>query len=112
MRKINSGLKKIVYSVEDVATIFGIARSSAYNYVKSGEIPSFRMGERILITKSSIQKILLGANNPGSPIPYSGNQSYIQSTEISINDMDEFLENLAIWEEKDKNEGTIGSERI
>jgi len=42
----------LTYTVEEVATMLGIARGKAYKHVRSGEIPSIRMGRRLLIPRA------------------------------------------------------------
>ncbi len=41
--------KKHVGTVEEAAEVLGIARNSAYEAVKEGQIPSMRVGRRILV---------------------------------------------------------------
>jgi excisionase family DNA binding protein len=44
-------VEALTYSVDDVAALLGIARGKAYEYVRSGAIPSIRMGKRYLIPR-------------------------------------------------------------
>lgn len=41
--------KKITGTVEEAAEVLGVARNSAYEAVKEGQIPSMRVGRRILV---------------------------------------------------------------
>ncbi len=41
--------KKIIGSVDEAAETLKISRNSAYEGVKKGEIPSIRIGKRILV---------------------------------------------------------------
>ena len=41
--------KKIIGSVDEAAETLKISRNSAYEGVKKGEIPSIRVGKRILV---------------------------------------------------------------
>lgn len=50
--------EKEIYTVEEVARRLRIGRGSAFNAVKSGEIPSIRIGRRILIPKAAIDAML------------------------------------------------------
>lgn len=44
-------MESLTYSVEDVAVLLGIARGKAYEHVRSGDIPSIRIGKRYLIPR-------------------------------------------------------------
>jgi excisionase family DNA binding protein len=55
----------MTYSVDDVAALLGIARGKAYEYVRSGDIPSIRMGKRYLIPRERFHAWLNG--EPSSP---------------------------------------------
>ncbi len=41
--------KKITGTVDEAAVILKVSRNSAYEGVKTGEIPSMRIGKRILV---------------------------------------------------------------
>jgi excisionase family DNA binding protein len=48
-------------TVEEAAAILGISRAGAYRLVHSGELPSLRLGARVLISDLTIER-LLGAS--------------------------------------------------
>ena len=48
----------LVYSVVEVAALLGIERSKAYELVRSGAIPSLRLGRRIVIPKLTLSRFL------------------------------------------------------
>lgn len=50
-------------SVAAAAKILGISRTTAYECVRSGDLPSVRMGGRILIPTQRIER-LLAASEP------------------------------------------------
>jgi excisionase family DNA binding protein len=54
---------RLVLTVEEAATLLGISRAFAYEAVNRGEIPSIRIGRRILVPKAALQR-LLGASQP------------------------------------------------
>lgn len=63
-------------TVEEGARILGLSRGAAYDAVKRGEIPSLRIGRRILIPKAALERMLSGnvksrtsdeADNLGAP---------------------------------------------
>lgn len=50
-----------VLTVEEAAEVLRISRGLAYEAVRTGEIPSVRVGRRLLITKVALER-LLGAH--------------------------------------------------
>ncbi len=48
-------------SVEETAKVLGIGRNSAYEGVRTGEIPSIRIGKRILVPRLALEQILKSA---------------------------------------------------
>ena len=50
--------ERLAYTVEEVAELLGIGRSSAYQAVHSGDIPSLRIGRRFLIPKQALDEML------------------------------------------------------
>lgn len=44
--------------VEEVAPILGISRASAYAAANSGEIPTLRIGRRILVPTAALRRLL------------------------------------------------------
>jgi len=62
-------MELLTYSVEDVAAMLGIARGKAYEHVHNGEIPSIRMGRRLLIPRARFHAWLDGqAQRPKSEV--------------------------------------------
>jgi len=49
---------RLVFTVEEAAQLLGISRSFAYEAVERGEIPSMRIGRRILIPKVALSRLL------------------------------------------------------
>ncbi len=58
---------RLVYSVEETAKLLGISRSSAYEAVHRGEVPSMRIGRRILVPKAALERHLLLAGEQSAP---------------------------------------------
>lgn len=56
-------------SVADAARLLGISRSLAYECVRRGELPSIRLGARIVVPATAIDEILASATN-GEPITH------------------------------------------
>lgn len=44
--------------VPRAAKLLGISRASAYRYVNSGDLPSRRLGGRVFVLTSALQKLL------------------------------------------------------
>jgi excisionase family DNA binding protein len=59
-------MEPVTYTVEEVAAMLGIARGKAYEHVRNGEIPSIRMGRRLLIPRARFHTWLNG-HTPQSP---------------------------------------------
>ena len=47
-------------TVEEAARQLGISRASAYEGVRTGQIPSVRIGKRILIPLAALERLLAG----------------------------------------------------
>ena len=46
------------YTVDEAAAILGISRTTAYECVKSGELPSLRLRRRIVIPVSALESLI------------------------------------------------------
>jgi len=57
--------ERLVFTVEEAASLLGISRSFAYEAVQRGEIPSMRIGHRILVPKAALER-LLSLPNPSA----------------------------------------------
>ena len=49
---------KLVYSVIEMAELLGIGRSTAYELLRSGTVPSLRLGRRIVVPKLALSRFL------------------------------------------------------
>ena len=58
--------ERVVYSVAEIMQLFHLSKATAYAAVKSGAIPSLRIGGRILIPKCQIDKMLQSAGRSTS----------------------------------------------
>lgn len=57
-RGVDGMLTKATITVEELARVLDIGRRQAYEAVKRGDIPSIRIGHRILISTRVINQIL------------------------------------------------------
>jgi excisionase family DNA binding protein len=48
------------YSVEEVAKLLGIGRNSAYEAARRGDFPTIKVGGRIVVPKSALDRMLNG----------------------------------------------------
>lgn len=58
------GEEKLTLSIPETAKRLGIGRNLCYDRVKTGEIPVLKIGRRLLVPKSALEKLLA---NPKSP---------------------------------------------
>jgi len=58
-------LSKTTLTIEELSLTLGIGRNSAYEAVKRGDIPSIRIGRRILVPTKALDNLL--ASNTGKP---------------------------------------------
>ena len=54
-------------SIEDTARVLGVAKSSAYVAVANGEIPSIRVGRRLLVPTAALRRMLQLADAASNP---------------------------------------------
>lgn len=56
---------RLTFTVEEAAKVLGIGRNTAYEAVRTGEIPCLRVGGRILVPKAAVNRLLENpANKP------------------------------------------------
>jgi excisionase family DNA binding protein len=53
-----AGSEPVVLDVPEVARRLGISRSFAYELVAAGEIPSLRLGRRVLVPVHQLRRLL------------------------------------------------------
>ena len=51
---------RLTYTVQETATLLGLSRNSAYEAARRGEIPTIRVGRRILVPRSRLDELLDG----------------------------------------------------
>jgi excisionase family DNA binding protein len=50
--------RRLTYTVDEAAKLLGLGRNHAYEAAKSGELPSIRIGKRILIPRAALERML------------------------------------------------------
>jgi excisionase family DNA binding protein len=61
----------LVFSVEETRGLLGLSRGLMYEAVRTGQIPSVRIGRRILIPRATLQRLLDEAGTTNSIRPMS-----------------------------------------
>jgi len=57
----NQQEQRLTLSVNEVAHLLGLSRGATYEAVRTGQIPSIRIGRRIIIPRIALTKLLEGA---------------------------------------------------
>ncbi len=52
------GSERLVFTVEEARRQLGLSKGLMYEAVRSGQIPSIRVGRRILIPRAALQRLL------------------------------------------------------
>lgn len=50
--------ERLVYTVEEAGERLGLSRNSAYEAIKRGDIPSIKIGRRILVPKPALDRLM------------------------------------------------------
>jgi excisionase family DNA binding protein len=59
--KIPAKSQRLTLTVDEAAKALGINRGLAYSLARSGEIPSIRLGKRLLVIRAAFEKLFQGA---------------------------------------------------
>jgi excisionase family DNA binding protein len=57
-------IERQTVTVEEAATILGVGRNKAYEAARSGEIPTIRIGKRLLVPVASLERLLAVGAQP------------------------------------------------
>jgi excisionase family DNA binding protein len=52
--------EKLIFSVEEAGKLLGLSRPTAYKLAKSGEIPTLKLGRKIVVSKVQLDRLLSG----------------------------------------------------
>jgi excisionase family DNA binding protein len=58
---------RLVFTVDEARQLLGLSRELAYAAVRSGEIPSIRIGRRLLIPRRALMAMLDQSGSPAGP---------------------------------------------
>jgi excisionase family DNA binding protein len=53
-----SGTERLVYTVPEAGRLLGISRNGSYEAAKRGDIPTIRIGRRLLVPKAPFHRVI------------------------------------------------------
>lgn len=56
-------LKAITYRIDEAAKLLGVGRNTAYEAARTGQLPTVRIGKRLLVPKVALDRMLLGVSD-------------------------------------------------
>jgi excisionase family DNA binding protein len=57
---VKGAMERLTLTVEETAKALGVGRTTAYELVRTGQIPSLRLGRRLVIPRAALMKLLEG----------------------------------------------------
>jgi len=51
-------IERATYTVPETAKLLGISRSHAYELAQTGQLPTLRLGKRVVVLRRHIEKLL------------------------------------------------------
>lgn len=61
MTEAKAALTPLTYRVDEAAALLGVSKNACYEAAQRGELPSIRVGRRILIPRHALAKMLEAA---------------------------------------------------
>ena len=58
--EIVTDVQRKTYTVDQAAELLGIGRNTAYEAVRRGEIPTIKIGRRLLVPRAALERMLAG----------------------------------------------------
>ncbi|MGE0652802.1 MAG: helix-turn-helix domain-containing protein [Alphaproteobacteria bacterium] len=49
---------RLVYTIQEAGALLGLCRNSAYDAARRGELPTIRIGRRLLVPKAAIAQMM------------------------------------------------------
>ena len=62
-------MDRLTYTVTEAAALLGISRTSAYECVRRGEIPSLTLGRRVVISRVVLERMVDGGLEHADAVP-------------------------------------------
>jgi excisionase family DNA binding protein len=60
---VPDGGQRLTFTVPEVAALLGLSRNGAYEAVATGQIPSIRIGRRLLVPRVALERMLAGTTD-------------------------------------------------
>jgi excisionase family DNA binding protein len=60
-------IEKLTLTVEEARHVLGISRSLAYEMARTGQLPTLRLGRRLLVPKKAIESMLETPGKANTP---------------------------------------------
>lgn len=60
MSEIGLDEHRRTYTVTEAAAVLGIGRSAAYEAARTGQLPTIKIGKRILVPRVALERLLSG----------------------------------------------------
>lgn len=60
--------ERLALSVEEAGALLGISRDLAYDLVNQGQIPSVRLGRRLVVPRKALETLMDGLSGDGGPV--------------------------------------------
>jgi excisionase family DNA binding protein len=51
---------RLAYSIAEAAAMLGVGRTLAYAMAQSGELPTVRLGRRVVVPRAQLEQLLAG----------------------------------------------------
>lgn len=55
----------LTVTIKEAAKMLGIGESLAYEAARSGQIPTIKIGRRLLVSKAGLERMIAGEKNAG-----------------------------------------------
>ncbi|MGE0117655.1 MAG: helix-turn-helix domain-containing protein [Dongiaceae bacterium] len=62
-RSVEKRKRRATYTIPEVAAMLGVGRNQGYDAAKRGEIPTIKIGKRLLVPRAAMARLLLGGTH-------------------------------------------------
>jgi excisionase family DNA binding protein len=60
MGQVIAEQERLAFSITEAAALLGVGRTLAYQMAKSGELPTVRLGRRVVVPRAQLEQLLAG----------------------------------------------------